>query len=72
MTWDVTVQDGAHRLALRWHESGGPAVSAPGRSGFGTMLLRRILEDQLQGSVVFSFDPGGLEVRAEARLPQVV
>lgn len=37
----LTVDDADDRLALNWKELGGPAVSAPERSGFGTKLLRR-------------------------------
>ena len=47
------------RLYLEWRESGGPAVSAPTESGFGTQLLSRALV-QFDGAVETSFEATGL------------
>ena len=47
------------RLALRWSESGGPAVKAPTRQGFGTRVMSRICV-QLNGDINFDWRPSGL------------
>lgn len=41
---------GRHHLVLTWKESGGPAVKPPGRTGFGSRLMKR-LADQMGGSL---------------------
>lgn len=45
------------RLALTWVERGGPEVTAPKRTGFGSKLLRRGLTGD--GAVDLSYDPAG-------------
>jgi PAS domain S-box-containing protein len=47
-------------LRIRWAESGGPAVAAPRRSGFGRLLLERALAADLQGKVSLDFAESGL------------
>ena len=48
-------------LCLWWQESGGPAVMGePERSGFGTMLLRQVIESQLGGTIEMHWDDPGL------------
>jgi PAS domain S-box-containing protein len=47
------------RLAMRWSESGGPAVKPPTRKGFGTRVMTRIC-DQLNGELTFDWRADGL------------
>lgn len=60
VSWHVT---DAGVLELDWQESGGPAVAAPGRTGFGTRVIRQGLQHQLQGRATLDFQPGGLHAR---------
>jgi len=46
-------------LQIEWRESDGPIVSRPTRSGFGTRLFLRSLE-QFDGKVEAAFEPTGL------------
>ncbi len=69
VTWALRAEGDHHWLDLDWRESAGPKISEPEHAGFGTTLLKRIVEGQLHGKVVSSYAPGGLHVRAEARLP---
>ncbi|WP_435416706.1 PAS domain-containing protein [Parerythrobacter aurantius] len=55
----ATVGDSVH---IRWRESGGPAVSAPADSGFGSRLLKMSVQSQLNGSIEHRWHPDGLEV----------
>ena len=48
------------RLCLRWQESGGPAVVLPTRRGFGSRLIQRGLEQELDGEVRLEYEPGGV------------
>ena len=54
---DWSVSDA--QLSLKWHESGGPTVSAPSRRGFGMRLLSGAL-DQCGGKLEMAFEPIGL------------
>ena len=51
--------DGKTELTVRWRETGGPPVTAPTRTGFGTNLIRRALAGE-QGRAVFEYAPEGL------------
>ena len=66
--WRVETPVDGSFLVLRWTESGGPAVLAPVRTGFGSQLLTGILARQLKGEVDVKYAPGGLEVMIKANL----
>ena len=51
-------------IALQWTEVGGPAVSDPTRSGFGSRLFRAAVPD---GAVHVDYRPGGLVCSVELR-----
>ena len=66
LEWSLAA-DG-RRFELRWHESGGPAVSVPDHKGFGSVLLERSLQGELDGRVDMRFLPTGLVCTISARL----
>ncbi len=47
-------------VRLRWREEGGPPVAPPERSGFGRVLLERLVGASLGGTVSLDFRPDGL------------
>jgi two-component sensor histidine kinase len=47
-------------LHLSWRELDGPPVEEPKRQGFGSKLLKRSIEGELDGQVVFRFPPSGV------------
>jgi two-component sensor histidine kinase len=55
ISWGV--QNG--RVNLEWHESGGPAVAAPTRSGFGSKLLKLAFPPET-GQASILYDPAGV------------
>ena len=57
IAWSRT-SDG--RVVLRWSESGGPPVSRPARQGFGTRVMRNMIEGQLKGEMRFDWRAQGL------------
>jgi two-component sensor histidine kinase len=59
--------DNGKHVILEWEESGGPAVQAPVRKGFGSTLLERGLTDGASGSANVEYRPSG--VRCVLRLP---
>ena len=47
-------------VRLEWREADGPAVAVPVRSGFGRLLLERLVGASLGGEVSLEFRPEGL------------
>ncbi|EAR50435.1 hypothetical protein OG2516_08858 [Oceanicola granulosus HTCC2516] len=48
-------------FTLAWRESGGPAVVAPTRQGFGTTIIERSIPFELKGTARTRYEAGGLE-----------
>jgi len=59
--------DADQRLTLRWKETGGPAVVAPERKGFGHQLIEKSSRLELDGEARIDFRPDGVE--AEISFP---
>ncbi|MGF9762492.1 sensor histidine kinase [Microvirga sp. 0TCS3.31] len=65
--WSVAYgRDGRPRLHVRWEETGGPTVRPPGRRGFGSRLLERVLAHDLDGDVTLEFAATGVVCTLEA------
>jgi PAS domain S-box-containing protein len=60
--------DGAADLTVVWRETGGPPVTKPTQSGFGTSLIGELISHQLGGAVELAFDPGGVCCRMKLPL----
>ncbi|HEY2050999.1 MAG TPA: HWE histidine kinase domain-containing protein [Caulobacteraceae bacterium] len=53
-------------IGLEWRESGGPPVAPPEKTGFGSRLLRRVLEGELGGPAELDYARTGLVCRIRA------
>ena len=60
VSWSVTETGDCEIL---WLESGGPAVTAPTREGFGSILLTRSIAHDLGGESQIAFNREGVSVR---------
>lgn len=60
VSWTLIEETDGRKLHLQWQESGGPAVKAPERKGFGTKLIEQSMAFELNGKVHLDFDSGGL------------
>ncbi len=69
VTWEVVTSDGRRRLHLIWVEHNGPTVEEPTHSGFGLVLLQRVLPMQCEAQVCLEFDTAGL--RCEVSAPMI-
>ncbi|WP_374576041.1 CHASE domain-containing protein [Phenylobacterium sp.] len=59
--WTVSRSDEApDRVSIVWREAGGPTVTTPSRTGFGSRLIVSGLAHQLNGDVRLNFDPDGV------------
>lgn len=65
VTWELIKQDAGCRLALSWKESGGPAVAAPAKPGFGSTAIRGAIQHQLDGTFDLEWAPQGVTCRIE-------
>jgi two-component sensor histidine kinase len=52
-----------HTLVIEWLEQSGPMVNAPTRRGFGTRLIQRCVERDLDGSLDLRFEDTGVHCR---------
>ena len=65
--WRIEAQPTEPWLKLRWLERNGPAVAKPDRQGFGTRLLERGIQAELQGTTSLEYPLTG--VRCEIGIP---
>ncbi len=63
VAWRLETLKGRQRIHLTWTESGGPTVSPPARTGFGSMLIQTTLQDTLQGSAELKYAAEGMVAR---------
>jgi two-component sensor histidine kinase len=60
VTWTIEQADGVSLLEFEWRESGGPPVTPPTRSSFGSRLIKTVLPSDFGGVVDVRYEPGGL------------
>jgi two-component sensor histidine kinase/integral membrane sensor domain MASE1 len=63
--------DGSDQFVFAWRETGGPRVEAPGKSGYGTGVVRELVPYEFGGTVDFSFAPEGVQCRLEIPFDRV-
>jgi PAS domain S-box-containing protein len=63
--------DADARLCVEWQETGGPAVRAPGRCGYGMEVIRGLLPYELDGKVDVAFAAEGVRCRFDVPLSQL-
>ncbi|MBJ6123359.1 PAS domain-containing protein [Sphingomonas mollis] len=66
------IEDGVEpvRLHISWEETGGPAVTTPTRTGFGSKLIQRVLASEIGGTAHIEYRPTGVVFTAVAPLPE--
>ena len=69
ITWHLEETIDHPILDLCWQEVGGPPVNAPEKSGFGSLMIERILSSQIEGKVEMRFSEDGLVARMRAPMP---
>lgn len=60
ITWGLEDQPGEQTVQLTWQEQGGPPVTPPSRTGFGSRLIERGLAGGAGGEVRTIYAPDGL------------
>jgi two-component sensor histidine kinase len=59
--WFAAPEHQETRVVLNWYERGGPTVAAPTRTGFGSRLLNKLVQSDLQGTLQCWYRPDGFE-----------
>jgi PAS domain S-box-containing protein len=73
LNWTIeAAEDGEKTFGISWRERDGPAVTAPARSGFGSIVLRRVVKESLDAQVELGFAPAGLAWRLRCAAGAVV
>lgn len=65
LRWSRLDEGDGETFLLRWRERGGPEVVPPETGGFGTVLMRSMVEGSLGGSITTMWNPEGLELVIE-------
>ena len=77
--WQEISSGGTPKVRLTWIEKGGPPVKPATGKGFGTKLIERVMNYDLEGEAALDYRPEGLQCvlefpveteREPARLPQ--
>ena len=61
IVWNLRDDAGQTYLDFEWKEQGGPRVKPPTRRGFGTRLIERCIERDLDGEIDLVFQPDGVQ-----------
>jgi two-component sensor histidine kinase len=63
---------GPSRFAMRWREQGGPNVTPPQITGFGTTVIQLVPKMELDAEVTLDYSPAGLLWRLECQAKTVL
>jgi two-component sensor histidine kinase/PAS domain-containing protein len=66
ISWEADRARSAEGLKLDWRERGGPSVTVPKRTGFGHVVMKKMIEQAVQGTVEINFDREGLQWSLQA------
>jgi PAS domain S-box-containing protein len=62
--WDNSSDErGSTKVTIVWRELGGPPVTVPAQSSFGSTLIRDLIPHELGGEVDLVFEPDGVSCR---------
>ncbi len=64
--WALVGAVGARRFAFSWAEQGGPPVTAPMHTGFGTRMIQRVFAQHVEGDAGITYAPEGVRFAIEA------
>jgi PAS domain S-box-containing protein len=66
VSWVLRANGGSpKRVMVEWCETGGPPVTAPARSSYGTSLIRDLIPHELGGTAELAFPIEGVRCRVE-------
>ena len=60
ISWSVFKPTGHRQFMFRWHERGGPQVTAPSHKGFGTTVLQLVMAEYFDSRPQIEFAADGV------------
>ena len=66
IAWDVATEPSGRRFRMSWREDGGPAVTAPTKTGFGSLVIERMAAEALHGEVTLEYPRQGVRWSLDA------
>ncbi len=67
--WTCAGDDVANRhFQFVWQERGGPLVSVPERTGFGSRLIERLMKSYFGGEIITAYDAAGLRFTIDGQI----
>jgi two-component sensor histidine kinase len=66
IAWQVAKEAGGRRFRMSWREDGGPAITAPTKTGFGSLVIERMAAEALHGEVTLEYPPQGVRWSLDA------
>lgn len=63
ISWRARASDNGIEIGLEWREHGGPTVTAPERTGFGSRLVKTVAKGLPHGRLDLDFQPEGVRAR---------
>jgi two-component sensor histidine kinase len=66
ISWQVDHARATEGLKLDWRERAGPAVTVPERTGFGHVVMKKMIEQAVRGTVEIDFAREGLHWSLQA------
>ena len=71
IAWKVVKTDAGERLQLSWLESGGPPVTEPETTGFGSKVVNTMVKMKLDADVELRYEPSGFAWTVDCPLSSV-
>jgi PAS domain S-box-containing protein len=71
LEWSIKGGAADARFHLTWKERGGPSVTPPTRTGFGSRLIAETIGSDLGGEASLTFEPDGVRWNLEAPLTAI-
>ena len=68
VSWEPCTENGLQKLRISWIETGGPEILSRSKPGFGSALIERSIERDLDGTVCMSYRREGLACEIELPL----
>jgi PAS domain S-box-containing protein len=63
LSWAIAGEGSDRRFAMSWTEIDGPPVTSPRRAGFGSLVMKEMIESAMRGRVQLDFARAGLRWR---------
>jgi two-component system CheB/CheR fusion protein len=70
--WKIEPANEVPRFRMSWRERGGPPVEAPEESGFGRVLIERLIAEKLDATVLLTFESEGVTWTLDAAAADVL